>query len=103
MAIKPSNKKFDANGIPWGATRDAVPNTNKILKILLPIIFPIAISFFPFKEALTDVTNSGKEVPKKKIINPIIQSLKQNNKDIKIKKEEKMMSIKENIKQEIIK
>lgn len=40
-----------------------MPVTNKILKILEPKIFPKAISYFLFKAALTETTNSGKEVP----------------------------------------
>ena len=55
--------------------REDVPTINKILKILLPTIFPIAISAFFFIDADTEVNNSGKEVPKATIVNPIKRSL----------------------------
>jgi hypothetical protein len=55
--------------------RAVVPITNKILKILLPTIFPIAIPTFPFLAAVTDVTSSGREVPKATIVSPINRSL----------------------------
>ena len=45
--------------------------TNKILKILLPTIFPMAIPAFPFLAAVTDVTSSGSDVPIKTIVSPI--------------------------------
>ncbi len=50
----------------------AVPITNKILKILLPTIFPMAIPAFPFLAAVTDVTSSGSDVPNATIVRPII-------------------------------
>ena len=46
-----------------------------MLKILLPTTFPIAISYSPFLVAVTDVTNSGKLVPRAIIVKPIILSL----------------------------
>ena len=64
-----SNLKADANGT--GITRLDNPTTNKMLKILLPIIFPTAISQFFFIAADTDVNSSGKEVPKATIVSPI--------------------------------
>jgi len=39
------------------------PNTQNILKILLPIRFPIARSGFFLKTAFKEVTSSGSEVP----------------------------------------
>lgn len=45
---------------------------NNILNIFDPIIFPIAISLFPFIAAVTLVTSSGKLVPIASIVNPII-------------------------------
>ena len=48
---------------------------NNILNIFDPIIFPIAISLFPFIAAVTLVTSSGKLVPIASIVNPIIFSL----------------------------
>ena len=53
----------------------AVPITNKILKILLPTIFPMAIPAFPFLAAVTDVTSSGSDVPNATIVRPINRSL----------------------------
>ena len=39
------------------------PNISKILNILEPSMFPIAISLSPLKAAVTEVTSSGKLVP----------------------------------------
>ena len=47
------------------------PTTNKILKILLPTILPIAISVLPCLAATEDVTSSGSEVPNATIVSPI--------------------------------
>ena len=47
-----------------------------MLKILLPTIFPTAISEFFFIAAVTEVNNSGKDVPKATIVNPMNLSLK---------------------------
>ncbi len=52
-----------------------VPITNKILKIFEPTILPIAISAFPRLAAVTEVTNSGRDVPNATMVNPIIRSL----------------------------
>ena len=52
-----------------------VPITNKILKILLPTIFPMAIPVFPLLAAVTDVTSSGRDVPSATIVSPINHSL----------------------------
>ena len=38
---------------------------------MLPTIFPTAISEFFFKAAVTDVNNSGKDVPKATIVKPM--------------------------------
>ena len=49
----------------WNGTTQisaVVPITNKMLKILLPTILPMAISTFPFFAAVTDVTSSGRDV-----------------------------------------
>ena len=43
-------------------TVGAIPMMTRILNILLPTIFPIAISALPFLAALTDVNNSGRDV-----------------------------------------
>ena len=47
------------------------PTTNKILKIFDPMMFPIAISALPFLAAVTEVTSSGKDVPKATMVSPI--------------------------------
>ena len=51
------------------------PNTKNMLKRLLPITFPMAISGFFFNAATTEVANSGNEVPPATKVNPIIDSL----------------------------
>ena len=52
------------------------PTTNRMLKMLLPTILPMAISAFPFLAAITEVTSSGKEVPKATMVRPINRSLR---------------------------
>ena len=47
------------------------PKTKRILKILLPMIFPTLKSSCPLKTAMTDVINSGSDVPNATIVNPI--------------------------------
>lgn len=42
---------------------------------MLPTILPIAISLLPLNAAVTDVTNSGSDVPKATIVRPINLSL----------------------------
>ncbi len=54
-----------------GQISETLPTTNKILKILLPTILPIAISALSFLAATTDVTSSGSEVPKATTVKPI--------------------------------
>ena len=44
-----------------GVIVELQPKTKKILKILLPTTFPIAISGFFLSEATTEVANSGNE------------------------------------------
>lgn len=51
---------------------DATPRINNILNIFDPIIFPIAMSLFPFIAAVTLVTNSGRLVPTARIVKLII-------------------------------
>jgi len=50
------------------------PNTKSILNILLQTILPIAISACFLREATTEVTSSGAEVPNATIVNHIIDS-----------------------------
>ena len=52
-----------------------IPVTIPILKILLPTTFPIAMSYSPFLVAITDVTNSGRDVPRAIMVKAIIFSL----------------------------
>ena len=64
-----SKRNAGANGT--GIINPESPTMNKMLKILLPTIFPIAISAFPFIAADIEVHNSGREVPNATIVNPI--------------------------------
>ena len=68
-----SNLKACANGT--GIISPESPTINKILKILLPTMLPIAISEFFFNAAETDVKSSGSEVPSATIVSPINLSL----------------------------
>ena len=56
-----------------GVTNIVVPNMASVLKILLPITFPNAISLLPFMADTVLTTNSGNEVPKATIVSPIIK------------------------------
>lgn len=46
-----------------GLIHKLIPNIDKILKMLEPITFPIAILTSPFLLATIEVTSSGSEVP----------------------------------------
>jgi len=71
-----SNAIADAlKGIPSGATRLEIPNTQPRLKMLLPTTLPTAMSRSPRKLATTEVTTSGNEVPVAMIVNPMTNSL----------------------------
>ena len=48
----------------------------RILKILLPTIFPTAISALPFPAAVTKVISFGREVPKATMASPMSRSLR---------------------------
>lgn len=50
---------------------DENPSIQKILKIFDPTIFHTAISLCHFRAAMTDVANSGKDVPIATIVKPI--------------------------------
>jgi hypothetical protein len=54
--------------------RPATPRIMNKLKLLLPIIFPKTMSENPFKEAKKLTINSGADVPKATIVNPITRS-----------------------------
>lgn len=56
------------------ATVPVIPKTSRILKILLPTTFPIAISDCFFNDAITEVTISGADVPNATIVRPITAS-----------------------------
>ena len=51
-----------------------VPSIRKMLKILEPTTLPMAMSAFFLYAAMTDVANSGSEVPMERIVNPMILS-----------------------------
>ena len=72
-ATRVSNLKAASKGT--GIIKPESPTINKMLKMLLPTIFPIAISEFFLMEAETDVNNSGNEVPRATIVKPIKRSL----------------------------
>ena len=55
--------------------RPTKPKINEMLMMFEPITFPRAKSFSPFFEATTDVTSSGKLVPKATIVSPTRASL----------------------------
>ena len=57
-----------------GDIKAEIPKINPKLKILEPIIFPIEILELPIKAADKETKNSGKEVPKAKIVRPIMLS-----------------------------
>ena len=61
-----------------GVTSAIVANTNKILKILDPIIFPKDIPTSFYDSAIKVTNNSGKEVPIATIVIPIAFSEKPN-------------------------
>ena len=49
------------------------PNIRKVLKILEPTTFPMAISTFFFRAATREVANSGREVPIETIVMAMIR------------------------------
>ena len=75
--------KFELSKIGSGFKIAETPIIKKILKILDPTTFPIAISDFFFKEATTDVARSGKYVPTAITVNPINDELISNHLAIK--------------------
>ena len=54
------------------------PSTKNILKRLLPMTFPMAISGFFFKAATMEVASSGNEVPPATSVRPMMDSLTPN-------------------------
>lgn len=70
--------KMSENILPFtgsGSITDDAPKTNRILKMLLPTIFPRAISLSFFKAAVMDVASSGKDVPIAIMVKPTRASL----------------------------
>lgn len=74
-AINQRKSKLDIPLGKRGVTVAEHPSIKNMLKRLLPITFPIAISGFFFKAATTDVASSGSEVPTATIVTPITASL----------------------------
>jgi len=62
----------DFAGTGMGKIRAVIARTSRILEILLPTTFPIAISGKPFKAAWILTSNSGAEVPKATTVKPMI-------------------------------
>ena len=77
-----STKKSFAKGT--GIIKLESPTTKRMLNKLLPIMFPTAISQFFLAAAITDVNNSGREVPKATMVSQIKLSLHPNFFAIKV-------------------
>ena len=67
---------FAPRGKSIGFIKAVIPSIHKILNMLLPTIFPTARSTFFLRAATTEVTNSGKEVPKAITVAEMRKSLK---------------------------
>jgi hypothetical protein len=59
------------NNITIGLNSEQIPNTRRILVILEPIIFPIAIPDLPYNAAFKLTPSSGREVPNATMVSPI--------------------------------
>ena len=68
-AIRVSTTKPEAK--VTGVIRAVVPTIKRMLKMLLPTIFPMAISALCFRAADTLVTSSGRLVPNATMVSPI--------------------------------
>lgn len=55
-----------------GQMTDAIPKISKIFVMLLPTMFPMAMSALPCREEMSDVASSGALVPNDTIVKPII-------------------------------
>lgn len=75
MNITGSSKKRVSFATFNGLINATDPIIMSILKILLPIIFPIAMSSDPFMPAVKLTANSGLEVPKATTVKPITMGL----------------------------
>mgnify|MGYP007005792080 CR=1 FL=1 len=80
MAVSIKNALWKAIGVIAAVS----PVTNKMLNILLPTMFPIAMPVFPLRAAVTDVTSSGSDVPKATIVRPIMRWLTPRSKAISV-------------------
>jgi len=81
-AIKVSILNASENGT--GIIKLESPTTKRMLNKLLPIIFPIAMSQFFLKAAITEVKSSGKDVPKATIVKPMNLSLQPKKRAMKV-------------------
>ena len=73
---KNSKIKFSIDCLSNAISDRIAPNPSIRQKLIIqePIRFPSAILLFPFIMATSEVMNSGKDVPKAIIVNPIILS-----------------------------
>ena len=62
-----------------GWTIDAIPNTDRMLNILEPIILPMDMELSFRYAAIADVANSGREVPNATTLIPMVISEIPNN------------------------
>lgn len=72
-----ATKKLIPTKINWDGTiiipkRPEKPITPNVLKMFEPNMFPTAISTFFFLAATTDTANSGRVVPKERIVAAIV-------------------------------
>ena len=74
VMIKGNSVKIDALESFTGRIIAVTPKIRKILAILLPNTFPMAIPELPLKLAIKLTINSGKEVPKETTVSPIVIS-----------------------------
>ncbi len=54
-----------------GSMAEDIPRIKSILKMLLPIMFPMAMEFSFFLMATMEATSSGSDVPKATMVRPI--------------------------------
>ena len=65
-------------GMPSPKIIAGTPRTRPMLKILLPTIFPTAISVSPLRSATIEVASSGRDVPMATTVSPITRLLTPN-------------------------
>jgi len=73
MLTRASNTNARGNGT--GIMSPERPTMNKMLKMLLPTMLPMAISALPLRAAITEVKSSGSEVPRATTVRPMNLSL----------------------------